>query len=831
MRVNPGVTPLVAAALLAATCRATPAPRRSAAEAVEGTPTAAPAAAAALPEPEPEPEPPDLAPLRRGPDGAVEVSTPAVELRVTFPAPGVARVRTWPAGAEAPEASYAVSPAPEAPLSPEAVEQRGEVVTVRGGGIAVRVNRRTLAFALLEGGRPTLEAPGQAVFARAGGSLAFALRPGERVYGLGDKVPGLDRRGRRFDLWNYSAAGWRSDTDPLYKSIPFVVLLDEGRAAGLFVDSAARAHVDVGAGREDRLSWEVDRGAFDLYLLAGPDPRAVISAYTGLTGRAPLPPRWALGYHQSRYSYGSEAEVRALLRRFQRERFPLDAVWLDIDFQRRLAPFRIDRRKFPHLEQLVRDLLRAGVRTVLITDPHVARTPGADPYRSGSVGDHFVHDPDGPGPFLGRAWPGESAFPEFTLARTRAWWGSLYRPYLEAGVAGFWDDMNEPELFNVLKSMPERVRHRLEGGGSADHVSVHNAYGLLQARATAEGLLSLRPGARPFVLTRAGYAGAQRWAATWTGDNRADREGLALSISTLLGLSTSGWAFAGADVGGFLGCPDAGLLTEWTELGALQPFFRNHSDKAACRREPWVNGPTELARRRAAVQRRYRLLPFLYTLFEEASRTGLPVMRPPWLEHPSDLASRDEDRAFLLGRDLLVAPKLVDGDGPYQVVLPAGEWFDVASGERRPGGPATLAPPPGGSVRLFARAGAIVPEGPLVAHAADRPEGPLTLEVWPGPECRGELYLDAGEGFGYRSGELRRLSFTCTPIPEGMEVTSTSAGSYPTWWSAIQVVVHGVPRPPTATGTAVEVTYDAARQAATATVPGGGAEFTVRLSW
>lgn len=780
--------------------------------------------------------PADLPPVVRRPDG-VDVFTPEAHLRATFLAPGLVRVRLWPIGSAAPEGSFAVDPATlAAPLRPDAFVERGDEVAVRAGAAELQVSRRTLAFVVRDRGQVVAEAPGAVAWNAdgVGGRIAFALQPGEHAYGLGDKVQGLDRRGRTFDLWNYDAFGWRGFTDPLYKSIPFLVLLGQGSARGLFVDTPARAHLDVGAGNPARLVWEIDRGAFDVYLLAGPDPRTVIATYTGLTGRTPLPPRWALGYHQSRFGYGSEAEMQALVRRFRAERFPLDVVWLDIDFQEELAPFRVNRYTFPHFERTVQDFLRDGVRTVVITDPHIQAEPGSEPFESGVRGDHFILEPgSAPArPFLGSVWPGTSAFPEFTLSRTRAWWGGLYRPYVAAGVAGFWDDMNEPALFNVRKSMPENVRHRLEGGGTADHVTLHNVYGLLQARATYEGVLALRPGARPFVLTRAAYAGSQRWAATWTGDNRAEREGLALTIPTLLNLGASGYAFVGADVGGFEGCPDPKLLSEWMELGALQPFFRNHANKGTCAREPWVHGPVELGRRRAAVERRQRLLPFLYTLFEEASRTGLPVMRPLWLEHPADPTTWENDRAFLLGRDLLVAPKLAEGDVPYAVVLPAGEWFDVATGQRAPEGEREVRAPPEGSVRIYARAGAIVPEGPAGRRVSDPPSGELTLHVWPGPDCRGELYLDAGEGFGYRSGELRRVSYSCQPAPDGIAVTATSTGSYPTWWTATEVVVHGVPRAPSAaTGAAPGVRYDAARQAATATVPGGGSEFSVTLRW
>ena len=780
-----------------------------------------------------------------GRPGDFELLGPAGHLRATFPAPGTVRVRLWPAGEVAPEGSFAVDPAALAsPPGPEEALEEGDQVEVRAGGLSLRVDRRSLAFTLRdEAGALVAEAPGPVAWAKggAGGKLSLLLAPGEEAYGLGDKTKGLSRRGRTFDLWNYEVWGFRPDTDPLYKSIPFLLLLGGGRARGVFLDSAARSHVDVGAADPGRLVWEVDRGAFDLYLLAGPAPAAVIEAFTALTGRTPLPPLWALGYHQSRYSYGSEAEVRSLVRRFGEERLPLDAVWLDIDFQERRAPFRVNRKAFPHFERMVRDLLAQGVRTVVITDPHIRAARGTEPFEGGLRGDHFILDPSswpegggaprpGARPFLGKAWPGDSAFPELTLARTRRWWGGLYRPFLEAGVAGFWDDMNEPSLFNVRKSMPEEVRHRLDGGGTADHVAVHNAYGLLQARATFEGVRAWRPGARPFVLTRSAYAGAQRFAATWTGDDRADREGMALTVPMLLNLGVSGFAFAGADVGGFAGCPDPALLTAWMELGAYQPLFRNHSDKDTCRREPWVNGEEDLRRRREAILRRYRLLPFLYTLFEESSRTGLPVMRPLWLEHPDDPAVALSDRAFLLGRDLLVAPRLAEGSGPFPVDLPAGDWWEVESGARVGGGRVEASPPEDRTVAVYARAGAIVPLGPAPARAAARPQGSLTLEVWPGPDCRGELYLDAGEGYGYRDGELRRVHYTCTPAEGGIEVTASSEGPFPPWWSATLVVVHGVPRPPAAADRA-EVQYDAARQAATVAIPGGRADFTVDLRW
>jgi alpha-glucosidase len=773
-------------------------------------------------------------PARRRPDG-VELASPSAHVRATVTAADVVRVQAWPIGAAVPELSFAVEEAARG-AAPFTVDEDAQSVTVHAGALALRIDRQTLAVSLrAPDGTPILEQLGPVVWAPSGegGTIAFRLDPRDHAYGLGDKAKGLDRRGQRFDLWNYDAFGWGGDTDPLYKSIPFLVLLREGRAHGLFVDNAARAHVDVGAADPGRLAWEVERGAFDLTLFAGPDPRRVVAAYTALTGRMPLPPRWALGYHQSRYSYASEAEVRALVDRFRADRIPLDVVWLDIDYQDGLAPFTVDRRRFPRFEAMVADLRAAGVRTVAITDPHIKVTPGLEPYASGRAGDHFILGADGK-PFTGEVWPGLCVFPEFTLSRTRAWWGGLYGTFVADGLAGFWNDMNEPALFNVRKSMPEEVRHRLEDGGTADHVAIHNVYGLLNARATFEGLLALRPGARPFVLTRAGFAGAQKYAATWTGDNVASRAGLALTIPTLANLGASGWAFAGADVGGFAKCPDPALLSDWMELGAYQPFFRNHSAKETCRREPWVNGPEHERRRRAAIEQRERLVPYLYTVFEEASRTGLPVLRALWLEYPDDPSTWANDRAFLLGRDLLVAPRLADGEGPWSVTLPRGGWFDTATGAALEGGRTEVAPRAGESVRVFARAGAIVPEGPVVQHADDRPDGPLTLDVWPGADCQGALYLDAGDGFGYRGGELRRVRFRCEARPDGIAVSARSEGTFPTWWTATQVVVHGVPRAPRlARGPAgaTAPVRDPAAASATVALPGAGADWAIELSW
>ena len=640
----------------------------------------------------PAPSAPPAPAAQRRRTTALELDTPEAWLRVTFPAPGTVRVRLGSPAADASAdlPSFAVEPGALAAEAPFEVEEGEAEVVARSPELGLRITRRPLSLTLLDrSGAVLWEEAAPVAWKAPGLLLSWKLPPGQRVYGLGDKAKGMDRRGQWFELWNRDTYGWKADSDPLYKSIPFALFLTAGRAHGVFVDSPARAIVDVGDGKKDRTTWQLDRGdRVDLYLFGGPEPRRVVEAFTALTGRTPLPPRWTLGHHQSRYSYESEKEVRALARRLRAERVPADAVWLDIDFQEQHAPFTVDRKRFPAFRRMVGDLRAEGLRTVVITDPHLAARPGREPYASALAGDHLVRTPSG-AVYQGEVWPGASVFPEFGLSRTRAWWGQLYRPFVADGVAGFWNDMNEPAIFDTAdKTMPRATPHRLDGGRVVDHAFLHNAYGSLNAQATYQGLLALRPGERPFVLTRAAYAGAQRWAASWTGDNVASREGLALTIPTLTNLGVSGYAFVGADVGGFTGCPDPELLTTWMEAGSLQPFFRNHSAKDACRREPWVNGPGHLERRRAAVERRYRLLPFLYTLFEESARTGLPVMRPLWLEYPADPLAGASDRAWLLGRDLLVAPRLDARLGAFPVALPRGAWWDVASGARVDGGSA-----------------------------------------------------------------------------------------------------------------------------------------------
>jgi alpha-glucosidase len=806
-----------------------------------------------------------------------EVTTSAAHVRVTVPAPGVFRVQLSASGDFPEIPSFAVDPSVLTPGVRSTVETSDAAIVVHSGAAALRVHKNPLKLELLDaaGGVVAQEtapiawtdqtATSGAPISHKGATISWELPANEHVYGLGDKVGGgMDRRGHHYKMWNTDHYLWTptgAESDPLYKSIPDLLFVKEGgEAHGLFIDNPSRASVDVGATRAGVFSYAAERATtMDLYVIAGPDPRDVIKSYTALTGRTPLPPLWSLGYHQSRFSYLDEADTREVANHLRADGIPADVIWLDLRYQEHNAPFMVDTTAFPSFPGMISDFSAMGLHTVLITDLHIRQNDHDPQYTTGKAGQHFVLNQDGT-LLAGGVWPWQdvpapfkarSVFPEFTLKSARDWWGTLFAQFVSDGVAGFWNDMNEPSIPFDPDRFPERTfhddtPHRLEGGtagASADHVTIHNAYGLLNARATYEGQLALRPNTRPFVLSRAAYAGSQRWGATWTGDNTANREHLAVTIPQLINLGVSGYALSGADVGGYSLCPwhytttglDASLLVEWMELGALQPFFRNHSELGTCRREPWLLGPELEARLRKAIERRYKLLPYIYTAFEESSRNGLPVMRPLWLEYPADATTLTNDKAFLLGRDLLVAPKLVPGTEPYVVTLPQGAWWDTLTGDLNPsGGSVTITPPEDDSLRIFARAGAIIPSQPLTQMAGATPQGALTVEVWPGRDCRGALYQDDGRSLDYQKGAMTRITYTCEPSATGVRVTSAATGSFPNWWTATRLLIHGASQDATITasrGPAPPSSYNGVTHTLTITIDGSGADWDVLATW
>ncbi len=775
--------------------------------------------------------------IRPLPNG-VELKAGKSRVRVVALSPSVVRVRYAPDGSFAPEHSFAV--VTDTGFIPPQVrlEETPQAVAFRTGELIVRIQKSPFAIVFLDPAEKVIlqDDPLRPATWRNTEFRVWKLMPkDEHYFGLGDKAGPIDHRDQAFTMWNTDAFGWGEGTDPLYKSIPFFLGMHAGAAYGVFLDNTYRTSFDFGKELRDVFSFGADGGELDYYFFYGPHPKKVVEQYTALTGRTPLPPRFALGYQQSRYSYFPEARVRAIANEFRARKIPADVLYLDIDYEDGYRSFTVDRQRFPNFEGMIHDLGQQGFKVVTIVDLHLKREPGYQPYDEAVAGDHLVKNPDG-SEYVGKVWPGDSVFPDFTRSATRAWFGGLYTDFVRMGVRGIWNDMNEPSVFRYPdRTMPLETVHRVEER-ITDHREVHNLVGMQNVRATYEGLLRLRPDLRPLVLTRAGFAGTQRYAATWTGDNQSTWSHLRLSVPTLLSLGISGYAFVGDDIGGFDGSPAPELFTRWIELGAFNPFYRNHTSTGTLDQEPWVHGPEHEAIRRRYIETRYRLLPYIYTSMEETSRTGVPLMRPMFMEFADQPDLATEDREFMFGADLLVAPKVVETLDPYEVNLPRGAWFDFWTGERIEGGKRLQVNPPLDTLPVYARAGAIIPEQPLVQNTDEKPQGPLTLRVYPGPDCRGSLYLDDGNTFAYQRGESSRTSFTCALSAEGVQVRiSATEGPYRPWWKDISILLFGAgsaPRRVAVAGRDVsDWKFDPQRHVVSVTAPASGAPTDIMVQY
>ncbi len=701
------------------------------------------------------------------------------------------------------DASWAVSPEVRATHAPLDIREAGGIAHVRTAALAVRVDLATLALSVTDAsGRTVLaDAPGQSLtFDHGGFRLRKAMPQDAHYFGLGDKTGPLDRRGGSYLFWNTDAFGYGTATDPVYKTVPFVIGLDNsGHSFGLFVDNTWRQTFDFGKTERDVFTIGSEGGAIDYYIIVGSGPKAIVQDYAWLTGKPPLAPLWSLGFQQSHWSYMTQDEAQGIADRLRADRIPADVLWLDIDYQDRNRPFTINTKAFSDLAGLVRRTGEQGIRIVAITDLHVAAAPGEGyaPYDSGMAAGIFLKRADGQ-PYVGPVWPGASVFPDFSRATARDWWGRNYANFVKMGIAGFWNDMNEPAIFlTPTKTMPLDVQHRIEEPGfaprTASHAEMHNVYGMLNTRATFEGALKLAPDRRPFVMTRASYAGGQRYAATWTGDNLSTWAHLSLSTTQLVSLGLSGFAYAGDDIGGFAGdAPSPDLLTRWIEVGAFNPIFRDHYQKDKPAQEVWVHGPEHEAIRRRYIEERYRLMPYLYALAEENSRTGLPIMRPVFLEYPAVVGKGDHlgdtEAQFLLGADLLVAPPATwESPAPYKIALPGTGWYDYWTGARVASAE-VVETPRLDRLPVFVRPGAILPRQPLVQSTAEAPKGNLELAVYPGPDCAGALYVDDGVSYGYRRGDYLRQTIHCDATTLAF---AAREGQFRPWWGGFDIVIHG----------------------------------------
>jgi alpha-glucosidase len=659
------------------------------------------------------------------------------------------------------------------------------------------------------------------IFTKVDGREAVIVRieAGTSLYGTGEAAGPLLRNGRSIIAWNTDAYGYGDEAPSLYKAHPWVLAVRaDGTAFGVLADTTYRCTIDTAATRADEIRFVADGPSFPVIVIEGGTPQEVVQELGRLTGLIAMPPKWALGYHQCRYSYFPESRVREIARNFRERDIPCDVLWYDIDYMEGFRVFTFNREHFPDPKKLNADLLGDGFHNVWMINPGIKSREEPSPndppnagandspemkalreaernrFRavrdSGKAQGMYVTRADGT-VYEGEVWPGWCFFPDYTRPEVRTWWGPWYQDFMAMGITGVWNDMNEPAIFNVpSKTMPEDNVHlgdpglikpngQAQGAEAAKgtHARYHNVYGMLMIKGTREGIMATNPDKRPFVLSRASYIGGQRYGASWSGDNSANWYHLETSISMVLNMGMSGQPFYGPDIGGFAGNGDGRLFQRWISFGAFFPFSRGHTGKDAIDKEPWAFGPEVEETSRLALQRRYRLMPHFYTLFHEASVNGMPVMRPTFFADPTDPALRSEDDSFLLGDGLLVVAKCVP-DSSRVVVMPKGIWrqfdFEVPTGTRnttkgRDGQDPELP-------TLHLRGGTIIPTGPVVEFVGEKPLDPLTLIVSLDAEGKasGTLYEDAGEGFAYREGEFLLTRYEATRVGTTVTVKATT---------------------------------------------------------
>lgn len=615
--------------------------------------------------------------------------------------------------------------------------------------------------------------------------IDWSLKSSERCWGLGERYSGLNLRGRAHTLFATDNDQHLESSDSLYKCIPFLAVLDAESAYGVFVDSPALQRWDLDSSRNGRVHVKLlSRRAFSIYWFVGAALPSIVAAFTRLTGRCPLPPRWSLGYQQSRWSYPNERAVRKIAREFRSRHIPCDAIVLDIDYMDEYRVFTISRERFARFETMVKDLSRIGFRVVTIVNPGVKKSPKDATYREGIKLKAFCINADG-SPFVGQVWPGPACLPDFMQDKVRDWWGNKLDFLLSRGVAGIWNDMNEPALFGNqrplsadaqdLPQAADQLFLQRDASGTLGHFEVRNVYGQQMARATSEAMLKARPNERPFVLTRSGYAGIQRYGAVWLGDNASWFEHLRMSIPMLLNVSLSGVAFCGVDIGGFGASSDGELLVRWYQLGILYPFCRNHCALNGRPQEPWSFGPEVEAQVRRLIAVRYQLLPYFEALFAEHRRTGAPLMRPMAWHYPMDQIAQQLDDQFLLGGDLLVAPILHRGKSRRAVYLPKGRWFKFDGGVALNGGQYHDVQFSLDSTPVFVRQGAILPMAGPVQNTRELASAPITFRCF-GNRASGRYWQDDGTSLGYERGEynewvlrLNRGRFSSTCVHRGYQ--------------------------------------------------------------
>lgn len=613
------------------------------------------------------------------------------------------------------------------------------------------------------------------------------LQEGERFIGLGEKTGPLDRRGSGYQNWNTDSFGYETDADPLYCSIPFYIGVHNGLSYGIFFDNTYKSFFNFGASNNRFSSFSADRGEMDYYLIHSHSVANIIKEYTHLTGRMELPPMWSIGYQQCRYSYYPDKEVLTAAQTFRDKDIPCDAIVLDIHYMEQYKIFTWSKKDFPDPKGMIIKLKELGFEVVVMCDPGIKVESGYKTYDDGIQNQVFIKYPDGTN-YTGQVWPGWCHFPDFTNPLTREWWKEQFKDYIELGVEGFWNDMNEIATWGQM--LPENIEMSFEGN-KASMRKGRNLYGFQMARSTYEGTKALLGGKRPFNLTRSGYSGIQRYSAVWTGDNVSYDEHMLLGVRMVSNMGIGGIAFAGYDVGGFVGDANTKLFARWISLGAFSPFFRGHSMINSRDSEPWAYGEEVEQISRNYMKFRYQLLPYIYSLFHDASQTGLPVQRSLAIDFTHDHRIYDGlfYNEYLLGPYFLVAP--VESDKEFvKVYLPHGEWFYLYNGQKYSGNSEVILECPLHKLPVFVKAGALIPMQPAGSNTKAITDK-LILHVYTGQSSSFVFYEDDGATFSYQKGDFAKRHIQYSAEKREI-VLSPVDGNYTSTRNSLKVVLHGL---------------------------------------
>ena len=613
-----------------------------------------------------------------------------------------------------------------------------------------RVSPERARLLMAEGHGAELEEPERAF------QVVKRLEKGTHFYGLGDKTGFLDKRGYDYEMWNTDDPAPHVDCfKALYKTIPFFIALNGSHAYGIFLDNTFRSWFNMGQESEDYYWFAAAGGNLDYYYIVGDGLPQVLERYTYLTGTAPLPQKWTLGYHQSRWGYMTQEDVQAVADGLRDNDIPCDAIHFDIDYMQdyKVFTWNMDRYHGDPKGFLTR-LAEQGFKPVTINDPGVKQEDGYFVYDEGVEKGYFARTPEGE-VYINAVWPGSAAYPDFGNPAVRRWWGEKEKLLTDLGVRGIWNDMNEPASFNG--PLPDDVAFS-DGERRATHKELHNVYGHFMAKAAYEGLKAA-DGRRPFVITRACYAGTQKYSTVWTGDNHSIWAHLQMAIPQLCSLGLSGMPFAGTDLGGFGSDTTPELLARWVQFACFSPLFRNHSALGTRPQEPWRFGPETLDIYRRYVKLRYEWLPYFYDLFWEEQRTGAPILRPLAFHYPEEETARTCNDEFLVGDRVLVAPVVQQGARRRMVWLPRGEWYDYWTREKITGPAAFVREAPLELCPIYVKAGSVLPMALPQSYVGERAQDVLLLDVYPG-EGVWDHWLDDGESFDYQEGKYHQYRFT-----------------------------------------------------------------------